>query len=330
MLTPLQKSILAPLQFFDIYGFPLTLLEIHRYLYKGKWLRKEDYGRDISLYNIQLQIDALKSKTKIESSEGFYFLPGRAELVKLRAQRYLVSREKHKKAFLVCAVLTLLPGVEQIYITNTLAYGNARQESDIDLLIVTHPETLWTTRLFCAGLLKLMRKRPRADFLKKGHGQLSFEEFFEPIKRNKVCFCLSFFLSAAYKDIKTIMRKPCDPYLMYWIMQAVLIYDKPHDCQLLIDSNRWIKHCLPNARPYVSGQSGMIAPNIHLPAIGIFFERLAMIFQKKIMPEYIKEVSGCKDLGVVMNNQMLKFHVNDTREAVRMEFERRLNSLERL
>ncbi len=321
--APLEKSILATLHFFDQFEYPLTLLEIHRYLYKGSWWNDEVFEAGLSKIIKQLG----EMATKVESLEGFYFLTGREKLVKIRARRYLASCTKFKKAVFVCELLSLLPSVKQIYVVNTLAYANATPASDIDLLIVTHPRGLWTARFFCVSVLKLLRARPKAvRGAEKKTGQISLLEHIRTRTKNRDAFCLTFFLGEGSLDIQSMARAPFDPYLVFWIAQAVCLYEGDAHAVSLMNANRWIKRFLPNAREPRAPAFLRIRAHASLPHLGDMFENVVSAFQRAIMPASIKKAKNDHDGGVIMNEYMLKFHLNDSRESYAKEFQNRLNT----
>jgi hypothetical protein len=319
MPAPLEKSILATLHFFDQFEYPLTLLEIHRYLYKGSWWNDEVFEASLPEVITQLGEMALS----IESSEGFYFLTGREKLVKIRARRYLASCEKFKKAVFVCEILSLLPSVRQIYVVNTLAYGNAKSTSDIDLLIVTHPRGLWTARFFCVSLLKLLRARPG---LQNKIGQTSLLDHLRADTEGKNAFCLTFFLGQGSLDIQSIAYTPSDPYLVFWIAQAICIYKSDTRAMSLMNANRWIKRFLPNAREPHAPAFLRIRAHASVPHLGGVFEKAVSAFQRAIMPAVLKKAQNDPSGGVMINERMLKFHLNDRRESYAKEFQNRLNT----
>src|SRR3989338_6543101 len=123
-IVTLKSAILATLVYFDILNFPLTLEEIEFYLY-GWSAPKEAIENEIS------RIDG------IECAGGFYCLRGRGEIIKERKTRQSQSAKLWKRALRFRFLLQICPFVRTLAVCNSLAYGNATSESDIDLFVVT-------------------------------------------------------------------------------------------------------------------------------------------------------------------------------------------------
>src|SRR5690349_8836372 len=78
----------------------------------------------------------------------------KAELKKLKTislkeklQRKKDSEKKIRIDQKAAKLLDKVPTIKLLAITGSLAMKNARKESDIDLMIVTSKDSLWTTRL---------------------------------------------------------------------------------------------------------------------------------------------------------------------------------------
>jgi len=170
-MDPLQSSILKTLTYFDLFDYPLTLLEIQ------KWLWRENEN---DLEKIQKTLD---KSPQIDSREGFYFLQGRSDIVRQRKNRYVVAQKKFKKRLSYIRLLTWLPHVKAIFVVNNLAIANAGINSDIDLMIISQDDKIWTTRMFTTTLMKIFGLRPTQ-------------------KKNKDQLCLSIYLTESNLDLE--------------------------------------------------------------------------------------------------------------------------------
>ena len=79
--------------------------------------------------------------------------------IKSRSQ---LQREKYSESKLQIAkraskLISKVPTVLFVGITGSLAMMNADKDSDIDLIIITKRNTLWTTRMLVYGILLALR-----------------------------------------------------------------------------------------------------------------------------------------------------------------------------
>ncbi len=157
-MTDLEKSILATLAYYDVLGRPLTGWEVFRYLIR--------YQKPIKLEKI---LDVLENNPRIGQKNGFYFLKGRAGLVKQRIEKQKLADQRWKKINRVIKLLQSIPYIRLIMISGSLAMNNPEKESDIDLLIVTKAGRIWTCRGITTLFIHLLGQRR--------HGQLTENRF---------------------------------------------------------------------------------------------------------------------------------------------------------
>ena len=296
----MERAILRTIVYFDIFEYPLTLVEI------WKWLNADNTDKDadkmeFSLSDVQERLDNFQSK--IETKNGFYFLAGRQDLIDKRLSRYNLAEEKFKRALKFIKILRLIPFVKMIAVCNSLAYSNAAQTGDIDLFIIADKHRLWLTRFLAVGFLKLLGVRPRPESKQ------------DTIDAN-------FFLSAEDLNIRHSQINDQDIYLIYWIDQLVPVFDLGSHYQKFQAANNWIKQALPNALGYDTADrrrvdnnffSRMVRFNLKIVLGYNFFEKLAKRFQLKILPEDLRIIMN-QNTKVMINETMLKFHREDRRE----------------
>ncbi|NCF74884.1 MAG: hypothetical protein GWO87_00130 [Xanthomonadaceae bacterium] len=306
----LDKSIISSLIFFDIFDYPLTKLEIWKFLYKNNY--NNDHAK-LSLFDIEKTLNN-KLINKIENKNGFYFLPGKKNIIKIRNKRYKQSFYKFQKAKKASKIFSLLPFIKMIAIGNFMPSNNTKKESDLDFFIVTKKNRIWITRFFCVLISQLLGWRPT----KKN-------------KKDKIC--LSFFISEKNLDLRNIAiakEKINDIYLCYWIATLYPLYNKGKTYENFVSQNSWIKKYLPNFAKIIPIQQRKINPCffsfIFLLLNFNFLEKIAKKIQLKIMPENLKKLAGKSD-GVIINDDILKFHENDRRKYYRNKF---LNNYEKI
>lgn len=140
-LSPLKKAIALSIAYADVFDYPLTAREIHRYC--GL---KVSY---ITLYG-EIQDFGFLSRTG-----DYYTLPGRESLVAVRARREEISARLWPHAQNYGRAIANLPFVRMVAVTGSLAVNNAEGRADIDYFIVTDPGHLWTCRALVLTLRRL-------------------------------------------------------------------------------------------------------------------------------------------------------------------------------
>ncbi|HNX10677.1 MAG TPA: hypothetical protein PKI61_00885 [bacterium] len=286
----LKAAALRAVLFFDLFDYPLTAYEIWRYL-----------DRPASLRAVMEILD--QGITGISGGGGVYFRVGRDKLILERIRRYNVSREKLRLAKRSIALLKILPGIKFIGIANLIGAHNWRPNSDIDLLVISSPGRVWTSRFFAAGLMKLLRRRPQGVN-----------------KADKIC--LSFYVDTTALDFTRLRLNPYDPYFTYWLADLLPVYGEflyPR----LIRENKWLRYALPNWQPNVRRvpEKRLSQPN----SFSLALERLLRRWQLKIMPLALSRPGN--NSGVVINNHMLKLYVADKRAEIAFKFKQSYENL---
>lgn len=172
------------------------------------------------------ELKRLVGSNTISFSGGYYHLPGRSALVALRQKRALISTPLLHHARVLTARLAGISGVLAIYLTGSLAVKNPSQDSDVDLMIITRPGKLWTTRFFLTLYTTIlgMRRTPGS-------------------KRNSGKLCLNLYLTPTSYQIPVSRRSL---YTAYELVQAVPLYDPQNTHRELLVANSWLFSFLPN------------------------------------------------------------------------------------
>lgn len=288
-MSPLEIALLKTLNYFHLWSYPLTLLELKKWL----WEYQEN-----SIPNILAALTELQKKKLIAEKQGYYFLIGQDAQVGIRLNRYRLAEYKLKKSRIWLKILSLTPWVKGIFLCNTLAYFNSRKESDVDLLVLTEPGTIWRTRFFMTSLTKIFGLRP--------HPQ-----------HNQDKLCLSFFLTTDNLNLEPLKIAAQDIYLTYWIEQILPIYQTEDAYGKFWRANTWIKKYLPQAQGYKLAETARLSKPLWQRKIKKILtripgEHILASFQKKILPKKLH--SAEKNSGVVLSDKILKFHAPDNRE----------------
>lgn len=137
----LPQAILFTLAYADVFDYPLTAPEIHRYLSHVKSSMRE--------LTDQLQIIERVSR------EGSYFtFRGREALVAVRERRQPLAAQLWRSAIYYGHLMSHLPFIRMVAVTGSLAMNNVEKAADIDYLIITEPGYLW----LCRGLVLLLSR----------------------------------------------------------------------------------------------------------------------------------------------------------------------------
>lgn len=279
-MAGLREAIIRVIAFFDLFDYPLTAWEISTHL-GGKHLLSE----------VQIGLD---SGADWEQEEGFYFLPGRREIIATRQSRYNYSARKMKIARRFAWAFRLLPSIRAIALANSIGFYNMRDGSDIDFFIITAPGHIWLSRFYCTGLAKLLNSRPTAAK-----------------KKDKIC--LSFYISSDCHNLKGLRLPGSDPYFDYWLSGLVLLYNKENTYQHFLAGNE-------------SNGDGVEAGSPDIVRRCSLLEKIAKIIQLKIMPSRLRAAMNNSD-GVVVNDQVLKFYQSDRRREILEKYEKKIHSI---
>lgn len=212
----ISRAILQTLRYSDHFGFPLTVDEIYFRLVG------EGSSRPLLIRNI----NKLLKSNLIQKTDVYYHLPGRSSLVARRLKHAQLSPPQLTRARHLSSILYSVPSILAIYLTGSLAVCNSSAASDIDLMIITKNNRLWTTRLLLTLYTSLLGLR-RTPTSTKNTGKL----------------CLNLYLTP-----KTYHLPPSKQslYTAYELIQSIPLYDPHNTHSALLAANPWITNFLPN------------------------------------------------------------------------------------
>ncbi|MDO8495845.1 MAG: hypothetical protein Q7S43_00105 [bacterium] len=163
--TYLRNSVLATIIYYDIFDYPLTLVEIYKYLINPGRLSMIKGGiGEIKLSDISDELDKLVDPGTVNEKNGFYFLSGRSDLYELRIERDKISARKWKKFLSMVKFLALAPYLRGVFASGSMAINNTTEESDFDVLVIIRSGRLYTCRFFLwaiSSFLGIRRKKNR-------------------------------------------------------------------------------------------------------------------------------------------------------------------------
>jgi hypothetical protein len=172
MTYMIKDRILSTLKFFDLQGYPLTLLELEKFLIADIAGLKNNIDRDgevlgsinleqspkVSIDQILKCLD-IECLNEVENHLGFYYLKGRKNIVDLRLGNYFfgIKREKLIRKFI--GGLRHLPFVRGVALGGSQAMGQQKNTSDVDILVITEPGFMWLCRTLVTGYFQITGKR---------------------------------------------------------------------------------------------------------------------------------------------------------------------------
>lgn len=287
----LKRAIIATLTYHDIFNYPLKLDEIESFLI-GKKTSKE-----------QILKSTLELQNSVHSKDGFYFLKNEQYVVDYRLKRKKYSSEKMQKANFFTKLIALIPMVKLIAITGALSMENSSKDDDIDLLIITSPNTLWTTRLFTNIVLMPYKRSPKS-------------------KKQKNKACLNIFI-----DKKDLKIRDQNLYTAHEIAQMKPIYDKDHTYSKFVEANSWVHDYLPNWKPiYVKRLT---------TSDKISFQKALFLSQLVLVIKTLEALAKWAQLIYMrskitteqISDTQLFFHPKKTQERVLNEYKKKLRKI---
>jgi len=307
-LNTIEKSILKTIIYFDLFIFPLTKIELYKNLYSLE--NKISFQDFLNILENSNQL-----KNIISEKEGFYFLKNKENIVRERKEKYIISYKKYILAKRFIKILSLFKSFKFIGVcSNSLVLDNAKDDSDIDLFIITKENRVWTARLISVLIAKILNLRPK-----------------ENNKKNKMC--LSFYVDEKKMNMERFSDN--NIYFIYWVSQIIPIYDEGDYSIRFFKENIWIKETLKNIFEFNTGYKRKINNTkkiINIRNILNYFSSdfLENIFKKIQLKTFNKEIKNKLNINddVFCDDYIIKLHTKDRREEYKNKFEIELKKYE--
>jgi predicted nucleotidyltransferase len=267
---------LLPIFYSDTFNFPLTYEELWNFLPPS------------DIKKTELQSLILTNK-KLFTKHGYICLKGKEKSIEVREkQEHIVNREKIR-ARRFAELLGIVPWVVCICLSGSLAAGHYKEEDDIDLFVVTKPNTVWLTRICLLGMLALLGKRRKKGQI---HAPGSI--------------CLNMFVDTQGLRLEHLGK---DIYIAREIAQLKPLVNKYNTFEQLLSQNQWIREFFPHAIPVldVSIMAPLVSPYSR------FFNGLAKIVQ---LPRIQKTRTT-----ELIEEHLLAFHPGTYHEEILAQFE---------
>ena len=225
-----------------------------------------------------------------------------------------IEKKYYKKTEKYIKYIKWIPWIQMVWIWNSLSMNCSKKSSDIDLLIVTTPNKMWTVRIISTFIFQILGVRKTS-------------------KKHAWRFCLSFFCTTNWMNFWDFSIKN-DIYLYFWIVYFRPILDYNNTYNTFIKNNKnWAnfdeyKDIINDNKKYIKYK------NKPIPSyLGTSLEKgrnlsknkswiIEKIFKKIFLSKTLKNYNKLwKPYWIIINDDMLKFHNNDKRKEVRKTLE---------
>ncbi|MCR4263598.1 MAG: hypothetical protein NUV98_02665 [Candidatus Roizmanbacteria bacterium] len=271
-MFPCHESALRTLCYSDIFDYPLTRSEIENY---------------------QIGTNKIPISPKYVEKKGiYYFLKGRKKIVEWRKKREMWSNQKLERSGRLARFLTLIPTVKLIAVTGAVAAGNARQDDDIDLMIVTSRGWIWTTRFLTILLAEILgvRRRPHSSDLKD-------------------MLCFNMFMDEDHVSVPSNER---DLFSANEVVRVKILWGKKETIARFWRTNRWIKEFLPNYKLPIRNSEKELYTNYDSRILEKLFRWLQLRYMRR------------RRTSEVISDGYLRFHPRDARTWILTAYRARL------
>jgi len=316
-MTPLEKSILATLVYYDVLGRPITGWEVFKYLIRNK----ESLTSNKLEISLPIILETLENSSElaklISQKNGFYFLTGCQKTVKQRIERQKIADQKWKKTKRMVKLLQLIPFIRLVVVSGSLAMDNPKKESDIDLLIVTRTGRIWTCRGLTTLFIHCLGQRR--------HGLLTKDRF-----------CLNHYLTDQSLKIPSASLYNAQTYAHLVPMWESEESNVPKYKQFQ-KTNQWIGDYLVFYPQSQQGYLRQIKPNQSFAfsrrlrefildgKVGDALEFILRKVQaKRISQDALTYQSGGR---VVFNDQQLEFHPDSPEKGILEKYNQKMKEL---
>ncbi len=311
----LEQSIISTLLYYQLLERPLSGVELFKFLAADALGKPPNFGD----FFVQINKNRLPGSL-IEEYNGYYFLKGsdQKKMFAWRQERAKISQLKWKRVKKTAKILQIIPFIEMIGITGSLSLDNAKEGSDLDLLIALKPGRLWTGRLAVTFVLNILGLRR--------HGS-----------KTKDKICLNCYLASPSLEIKP-QAKHRDLHSAQEYARLIPIWPpaatKP---QSFHSANIWIKNFIAN-HPWPDDVNlKTVSPNVWLGAargaaefffsgaLGDKIEKWLGQWQTRRIKSKITK--GTLADQIYFSNECLMFHPRSKSMTLLTEHNSRLNEL---
>ncbi|MBU0998358.1 hypothetical protein KJ570_02420 [Patescibacteria group bacterium] len=270
-IVNLTSDNIFSLIYHHLFEYPLTRLELI------KW----QPGKKVEKLKVP--------KINYGYTNGFFYFKNSKVLVSSRILRKRNSLKKIQIAREVSRLLKKIPFVKMVAVTGSLSMFNAKDSSDVDLMVVTRKGRLWTTRLLSILLLIL-------------YG-IKIRRWGDRNEKNKIC--INVWID---ETSLTWAKNNRNFYTAHEIAQIIPLFDREKTYQMFLNKNFWLKEYWPNSVKIEKIKKYRKYKKLNIVEKNI--EKLSFDFQKFYMKK--------KRTREVVNSKKAFFHPIDRSKDVNL------------
>jgi hypothetical protein len=286
----LASAIVSALAYADVFDYPLTVAQIHRYLVRTP--------ATIAQVEAVLAGDPWLA-ARVEQHGDLVCLRGRSVSIALRHERACYAALLWRSGRIFASLAAHLPYVRMVAVIGSLTMDNVRSpRDDIDLFIVTAPGRVWFARALVIALVRL------AALL-------------------RIDLCPNYVLST-----RRLAMPADDLFTARELTQMIPLFGRTTFADLRA-ANDWLQSYLPNAAPRDEqlrdvGRLGRGFQRLaELPLNGALGARLERALQHRKLADLTAQAANSGSREVVLEAEICKGHMDSHGGRIRAEFDRR-------
>ena len=152
--TPIKRSILRTLAYYDIFSYPLTADEI--YINLG--------DNHTSPEEIKKELESLSSDHIVYRKGDFFQLSNDDKYIYRRKSGNELAEKRLKTARRVSGFISRFPFIRGILLSGSISKGFMEEDSDIDYFVITYPNRVWFSRLMLMVFKKIFLFNSKKSF----------------------------------------------------------------------------------------------------------------------------------------------------------------------
>ncbi len=239
-----------PLVYFAFFKYAPTIQELWTF-----------YPQKIAFETFKTAVEQLLRQKKLVGRGGRVALPQNSSFLKTSIKKAKTAANKLADKAWLLKMLGLLPWVNFLGISGSVAANNARDKDDIDIFVITAKNRLWLARFMLITVASLFRIRRRP-------GDKKYQD--------KFCFNL-FFSENGLK----IRRAKQTTYVAHEVLQLKPVVNKNKTYERFLFENRWVFKFFPNAKTATKSlfYKAKVLPKKQKSNFGDLLEEAAKKFQ---------------------------------------------------